>query len=304
MNIENIMLRLPTRIIIAAIALVGVVETFYLTIAEFMGKAGEICPNEGCKLVLESPYAQIFGLPLTLFGFFAYVTVAVLVLTPLLWKNKPKWESQSWLLLAIVASCMAVSSAYLMYIMVFTIKALCPYCIASATFSGTILLLTLFAHRWRNFRQILLTCFLAGLVTLTGVVGVYANVNYSGEGVTIAQAGNSGPPITNESGTAEMALAEHLSAIDAKVYTAFTCPHCHQQKELFGKKAVTELNDIECNPRGENAQPELCRAAGLQGVPSWEINGTIYPGVQPLERLADLSEYTGDRNFIHEFPYR
>jgi uncharacterized membrane protein len=50
-----------SRLLLAAIATVGVVETTFLTIAKLTG--GDICPTEGCDRVLNSPYATIFGLP-------------------------------------------------------------------------------------------------------------------------------------------------------------------------------------------------------------------------------------------------
>jgi len=53
----------------------------------------------------------------------------------------------------------------------------------------------------------------------------------------------------------------------------------------------------------ENAQPERCKAANIKGVPTWEIQGQFYSGVQPLERLADISGYQGSEAFKYEFPY-
>ncbi|PZV14907.1 MAG: hypothetical protein DCF21_12335 [Leptolyngbya sp.] len=57
---------------------------------------------------------------------------------------------------------------------------------------------------------------------------------------------------------------------------------------------------MECDARGQNPQTEVCLAKSLQGFPTWEINGELYPGVQPLQRLADLSGYTGPTNFRNE----
>ena len=44
---------------------------------------GRPAPLEGCDRVLSSAYATIFGLPLTLFGFLAYITMLVLAVSPL-----------------------------------------------------------------------------------------------------------------------------------------------------------------------------------------------------------------------------
>jgi hypothetical protein len=60
---------------------------------------------------------------------------------------------------------------------------------------------------------------------------------------------------------------------------------------MFGD-AVDQLPYVECADDGENAQPDLCRAKGIQAYPTWEINGQLYPGVKSLEDLAQLSGYT------------
>lgn len=298
-----------SRLAIAAIAILGLLETAYLTIAEFAGKAAELCPTAGCRDVLESPYAKVFGLPLTLFGCLAYTTVAVIALSPLLLnKFKPNlfrdWEQNSWLWLLAVTTCMAVSSSYLMYVMFFKIQGLCPYCLISALFSLSLLLITITGHRWRNWRQLALIAAIAAAVTFTGVLSVYANVEYqANQKENFVVEGEKGPPITHESGKAEIALAEHLRSLDAKIYTAYTCPHCYEQKQLFGQEAMKLIQDIECNSKGFEAQPKLCEAAGIRGVPTWEIDGKLYPGVQPLERIAELSNYQGPQDFRYPFPY-
>ncbi|NER83769.1 MAG: Vitamin K epoxide reductase, partial [Leptolyngbya sp. SIO1D8] len=88
----------------------------------------------------------------------------------------------------------------------------------------------------------------------------------------------------------QQALAEHLTDQGAIMYGAYWCPHCANQKELFGA-AVKTLPYVECDPEGENAQPQLCQAKNLVGYPTWEINGELYPGVHSLEELAALSDF-------------
>ena len=105
------------------------------------------------------------------------------------------------------------------------------------------------------------------------------------------------PAVTTASTPATVALADHLTASGAVMYSAYWCPHCHEQKELFGKEASEQLKVVECAPDGRNNQADLCRSKGLEGFPSWEINGEIDSGVKPLEVLADLSGYQGDRDF-------
>lgn len=99
---------------------------------------------------------------------------------------------------------------------------------------------------------------------------------------------------------AEVLLARHLTKMGAKVYEAYWCSVCEQQQALFGEAAFRQINSIECDPRGRNAQPELCNRAGIQAVPTWEIRGQFYPGGQSLDKLATLSDYRGPRNFQNQ----
>lgn len=289
------------RPVLGAIAILGAMLTAYLTVVEATG--GEAaCPTNGCNIVLSSPYAQIFGLPLPLFGFLGYLGMAILALGPLAINAETKKdfkiraEEISWRFLFIGACAMAVFSAYLMYLLAFEIKAFCPYCVTSAVLSFALLTVTLVGHRWKDIGQIVFTGVLVAFVTMVGVIGLYASVNQNGSS-TVTTAGVAPPPIQTTSGPSEIALAQHLQEIGAKKYSAYWCPHCQQQREMFGQEAFEYITVIECAPDGQNAQPDVCRAAGIEGFPTWEINGEKYSGARPLSELARLSGYTGPQDF-------
>lgn len=83
------------------------------------------------------------------------------------------------------------------------------------------------------------------------------------------------------------ALAQCLSDKGTKVYSAFWCPNCAKQKELFGN-SYRLLNDKECAIRGADRNLTLCKDDGITGVPTWEFNdGSRLTGVQSLSTLAD-----------------
>lgn len=285
---------------IGAIATAGAVITGYLTLIKFMGDSAA-CPTQGCEQVLNSPYATVFGQPLTLWGFLAYVAMAALALAPLVVRTQLKddqWQQleqkTAWLLL-VGATAMVVFSGYLMYLLAFQIQAVCWYCLASALFSLSLWVLAVWGRSWPDIGQPAFTSFLVALVTLVGTVGIYSTVTAPSQ--SAATAGSELYPVTTTSGPAEIALAQHLSSIGAKMYGAYWCPACHSQKQLFGKQAFADITYIECAEEGGNSQRQLCQQAGIQRYPTWEINGQLYPGTRSLQELAQLSNYRGSRAF-------
>jgi len=313
-----------SRPIMGAIGLFGAILTAYLTVQKWTGQtvgcAAGATEAGSCSNVLNSEYATVFGQPLSLFGFLAYGAIVLFSVGPLLVSPDQKkslrkqLEQSTWLLLLIQSVAMTVFSGYLMYVLAFDLQTVCPYCIGSAFFSLSLFSLTLLGRDWEDLGQVFFTGIVVGMITLVGTLGVYSNVNntqtVSAEGTQVIPVAETSPQppegweITTESGPAEIALAEHLNEIGAKKYGAFWCPHCYEQKQLFGKTAFDKIDYIECDPRGTNPQPQACQEAGVQSYPSWEINGEMYRGTQPLERLAELSDYQGSTNFKYQLPQR
>ncbi len=84
-------------------------------------------------------------------------------------------------------------------------------------------------------------------------------------------------------------FAKCLTTSGAAVYTTFWCPHCKEQKELFGD-SIKYVNVVECDPKGENAKPEECDKNNIKGYPTWIIGSEQFSGVQTLDKLAELTE--------------
>ncbi len=97
--------------------------------------------------------------------------------------------------------------------------------------------------------------------------------------------------ITSESTKETINFAKYLKDNGVVKYSAYWCPNCLNQSELFGKQAYKELNVVECARDGKNSQTQLCIDKKIQGFPSWEINGKIIIGVQTLEELSELTGY-------------
>jgi len=83
-------------------------------------------------------------------------------------------------------------------------------------------------------------------------------------------------------------FAKCLTEKGAAMYGAYWCSHCAAQKEMFGD-SFKYINYVECDPNGQNAKPELCQQVGIQGYPTWIINGETYEGVRQLAELASVT---------------
>ena len=95
------------------------------------------------------------------------------------------------------------------------------------------------------------------------------------------------------------ALAEHLAKEGALFYGSSWCPHCQEQKRLFGASA-RRLPYVECSPGGRNApQSTACNRAGVNTYPTWIIHGRVTVGeVLSLAQLADATGFPGALNFM------
>lgn len=83
-------------------------------------------------------------------------------------------------------------------------------------------------------------------------------------------------------------FAKCLTEHGVKMYGAYWCGHCQNQKRMFGD-AVQYVDYIECDVGGENSHADLCSQKEIGGYPTWEIKGEFYPGEMNLAKLAELS---------------
>jgi len=73
----------------------------------------------------------------------------------------------------------------------------------------------------------------------------------------------------------------------ALFYGAFWCPHCQNQKAMFGASAKL-LPYIECSTPDGRGQLPLCTDAGVTGYPTWLFaDGTKESGEVSLEKLSE-----------------
>lgn len=257
------------------------------------------CMVKGNSSLAGSAYVQLGGLSLPLLGAIAYFFMGAFAIAPVVTSNK-SLEGSTWLGLFIGSTAMTIFSGYLLYIMFSVLQEPCIPCLLSAFLTIGLWGLTFFGNRWESLGQLLLPGILVVLVAAITTTGLYA---YAQNPDTFT-AGNPPPAVQTDSGTSEIELAKHLTAIGAKKYGAWWCPHCHAQQTLFGKQAFQYLTYVECDEEGVDPQPNACRAAGVQSYPTWEVNGEILAGVQSLKTLAVASGYTGPQEFVNQTPGR
>lgn len=82
----------------------------------------------------------------------------------------------------------------------------------------------------------------------------------------------------------ELAITPQGQA-SAKLYTAWWCSHCQNQKDLLGDD-WPNIEIIECSEEGEHAQKEICKEAEITAYPTWKFsNGDVVRGGLSLNQL-------------------
>ena len=130
---------------IALLALVGFFVAFYLWL-HALGVGGPLkCGTGGCDTVQTSSWAVVLGHPVAFYGvvgYFAIFVVAIVALRPAALLQRG-WS----LLLVALASGGMLFTAYLTYIELFVLHAICRWCVGSAVIIAAIWLVSLVSLR-------------------------------------------------------------------------------------------------------------------------------------------------------------
>jgi len=120
----------PSRVwfywIVVVLALIGLADATFLTVAHLTGDDAVCGSHVGCSQVLSSPYATVKGIPTAAFGAVAYFVVFSLGV--LIAFGYVRMRS----VLAVTVSLMFVATLYFLYLQAFVIHAFCPFCLLSA----------------------------------------------------------------------------------------------------------------------------------------------------------------------------
>ena len=116
--------------IVAALALAGIFISLYLTLYK-LGVIGELsCTLGSCETVNTSRWSVFLGLPVAAWGFLFYVDVFGVALLG----TMPRWENEPVISIVLVGQAVigVLFSAWLTYLELAVIHAICIWCVASA----------------------------------------------------------------------------------------------------------------------------------------------------------------------------
>ena len=255
------------------LSLAGMAVAGYLTYTGWTGDRAAYCEaGGGCDIVQASQWATFLGVPTALWGLLLYAGLAYIALRV----RRPidRWR-RAWVLAAIGWGV----SVYLTAVSVFVIQATCPYCLGSLGIFTGIMALLLWQRpdgipRFAWPKWLLLTAIPAAIV----IAALH---------VQASEKTARGPEDPYVRG-----LAERLADSGAVFYGASWCPHCQQQKALFGA-SQDRLPYVECSPGGpRGAVASSCLSAGVQTYPTWVFaDGSRLTAVMTLRELADRVGY-------------
>ncbi len=126
----------------ALMSLLGLFVSAYLYLYK-IGRIGALaCGSGGCETVQTSQWSRFAGVEVALIGVIGYVALLAVALIAL--QADRRWPTD---LLATLAAGGVLFSAYLTYLELFVIHAICRWCVGSAVIILSILILALLARR-------------------------------------------------------------------------------------------------------------------------------------------------------------
>lgn len=95
------------------------------------------------------------------------------------------------------------------------------------------------------------------------------------------------PATAQDSGQTKVdAFAKCLTQKKATLYGSFLCPHCDDQRKVFGQ-SFAWVPYVECSMVGSRQETSSCQAAHIRYTPTWVFaDGDRYVGVQSLKQLS------------------
>ena len=130
-----------TRRVMIALAVPGLLVAGYLLISHFTETNVLCAEGGGCDQVRQSAYSEVLGMPVALLGVFGYLLILGMLI---LEETSSEWATTTPLLVFGLTLVGMLYSAYLTYLELFVIFAICPYCVASAVIMVALFVLAVY----------------------------------------------------------------------------------------------------------------------------------------------------------------
>jgi len=128
----------------AILAAIGLVDSLYLAWIKLTNNTAACAGIGDCDAVNNSRYAEVAGIPIALLGALGYMAILGALVA------ERRWPQAAWTLrLGIFGMALAgaLYSAYLTYIELAVLDAVCPFCVVSAVCMVGILILSVLRLR-------------------------------------------------------------------------------------------------------------------------------------------------------------
>lgn len=259
-----------TRVLLLILSVIGMSFMTYLAYLHFAPEAKSFCKIGeafSCEAVNKSIYSNLFGVPVAIGGFFFFLAIFLLT-----FKNFTVERAQH---VAALSIFMFIPSLYMTGVSKFLILKYCLYCELSKLMMALMIILLLSHKEVRKNSKYLFIAVIAGLLFAGAAYWNHSKLVPEGRYDTFVQC-------MYENGV--------------RMYGSAGCAHCAKQRQLIGT-SIEFIHEIECDPRHEGAQVELCIAKNIEGTPTFIIEDEegndikrLPPGEKTLEELAVFSD--------------
>jgi uncharacterized membrane protein len=116
------------EIMLVALAIIGLLVSIYMTIYKITSNDNMCIGSKDCSVVNQSRYAELYGIPVAVFGILGYAAILAVLL---LERNPGFFKQNGTMLLFGLSLTGFLFTLYLIFLEIAIIKAYCPFCITS-----------------------------------------------------------------------------------------------------------------------------------------------------------------------------
>ncbi len=264
---------------IIVLGIISLITSIYLIQNHYTGAAkGSVCDisaTVSCSIVNTSVYSELFNVSVAIFG-----ALWSLFLILMAWAAMYKDGE----LLAIILGWSILGTLFVIYMIIaeFLLRAICPFCTVVHVAVFIILGLSIYLYKSLDKRPSFKSTFEAAKPWIIAIILI-----------------NSIPLIAFNLPAKEPTanydnLAKCLTEKGVKMYSSFLCGVCAAVRKDF-EDSFQYVEEIECHPRGENPQTELCLSKDVQRTPTWTIEQDGKEIKREVGYLSpeDLAEFAG-----------